>query len=140
MRAPIKQLLDDPAFKGRLKVVYKHFPLGFHKQAMPAALATVAAMKQGKFWEMHDKIFDNLKSLADSVYEKYARELGLDVDKFNADFKAKETLDVVKQDQLEAQLAGVKGTPSFYFNGRKWEGGMDPGAIKTIVLKNFPKK
>ena len=107
---------------------------------MNAAKASIAAQSQGKFWEMHDKIFDNIKALADGKYEEWAKELGLDVAKFKADFADAKTAAIVKQDMDEARRAGLRGTPSFYINGRRYQGGMSPAALKQVMLKNFPKK
>jgi len=134
---PLKQLTksQNPALKGRVKLVFKHFPLGFHKQAMNAAKASIAAHRQGKFWEMHDAIFKNQKSLADDSYEKFAKEIGLKLAKFKKDFADPETEAEVKQDMSEARAAGLGGTPSVYINGRKYQGGYSEQQISSIVSK-----
>ena len=137
MGPPLKQLTksQDPVLKGRVKLVFKHFPLGFHKQAMNAAKASIAAHRQGKFWEMHDVIFKNIKSLADGVYEGYAKEVGLNLDKFKKDFADPATEAEVKQDMTEARAAGLGGTPTVYINGRKYQGGYSEQQISGIVKK-----
>jgi protein-disulfide isomerase len=133
----LKQLTksQNPALKGRVKLVFKHFPLGFHKQAMNAAKASIAAHRQGKFWEMHDVIFKNQKTLADDSYEKFAKEIGLKVAKFKKDFADPATDAEVKQDMSEARAAGVNGTPNVYINGRKYQGGYSEKQIGGIVSK-----
>ena len=137
MGPPLKQLTksQNPVLKGRVKLVFKHFPLGFHKQAMNAAKASIAAHRQGKFWEMHDVIFKNIKSLADGVYEGYAKEVGLDIAKFNKDFADPATAAEIKQDMDEARKAGLGGTPTVYINGRKYQGGYSEQQIANIVQK-----
>ena len=83
-------------------VVTRYFPLPGHKNSMNAALAVESAGKQGKFWEMHDKLFDNQKELSDAFYEKTAKEIGLDVAKFKKDLTDKSVLDQVEKDAKDA--------------------------------------
>lgn len=108
-------------FEGRVQLVYKHYPLPAHEHAMPAAFAAVAAMRQGKFWEMHDMLFEHQDALEVSDLEVYARELGLDLARFRQDMRAEETSALVMQNRAQGQEAGVRGTPSIYVNGRKFE-------------------
>lgn len=110
------------AYPDDVRFVYKNYPLPFHKQAMPAALAAVAAGAQGKFWEMHDKIFENYRTLNDDYYAKAAEELGLDVEKFKTDFAAPATKAVVDGEMAEARANGVRGTPTIFINGKKPQG------------------
>ena len=135
--------LKDVAEKiDRVKVVFKHFPLSFHKQAMPAAIASVCAHKQGKFWEMHDKIFASQQELADDKYEGWAKEAGVaDMAKFKACLTSDEAKAAVQKDMDEAQKAGLRGTPTIYINGRKFEaaGGFSPDAFNQVINKYFPR-
>ena len=78
----LEQVLEK--YPKDVKLVFKNFPLRNHAQAKPAALAALAAGEQGKFWEYHDKVFENYKSLNEKVFENVAGELGLDVKTFNA--------------------------------------------------------
>ncbi len=110
------------AYPKGVRVVYKNYPLPFHKQAMPAAKAAVAAGKQGKFWEMHDKLFANYRALSDGVYTEYAKEIGLDVERFKTDMDAAETKAIVDADMSDARTAAVRGTPTFFINGKKPQG------------------
>ena len=105
------------AYPNELKFVYKNYPLPFHKQAMPAAKAAVAAGEQGKFWEMHDKIFENYRALKDDAYATWAGELGLDVEQFNKDMASAETKAFVDKEMSEARAVGVRGTPTIFING-----------------------
>ena len=101
----------------QIRFVYVHLPLGFHPRARPAALAAAAAQRQGKFWEMHDLLFANQKALDDGDLRRYAKELGLDMKRFDAD-RADAKLGAWVD--LQAKLAssvGVRGTPNFFING-----------------------
>jgi len=102
-----------------VKVVFKQFPLALHKQARPAALASLAAHRQGKFWEYHDLLFENQKNLSEAKYTELAKKLGLDPDKFNKDYKGQAGQQTLDRDMADAQIAGVRSTPSIFVNGRR---------------------
>jgi protein-disulfide isomerase len=106
-----------------VKLVFKQFPLSMHIYARPAALATLAARKQGKFWEMHDMIFQNQGSLADAQgktrFSEFAKTLGLDVDRFEKDLKDPALEETLVKDVRDGADAGVTGTPSLYVNGKR---------------------
>lgn len=128
------------AYPKDVKVVFKHLPLDFHAQAVPASKATIAAGKQGKFWEMHDKIFDNQAKLADDFYAQAAKELGLNVDKFNKDFSDPKTEEAVKKDVALAKSLGVQGTPNFFVNGVNLRGAYPLPEFQKIIDKWLEKK
>jgi protein-disulfide isomerase len=100
-----------------VRVVWKHLPLSFHPNAMPAALAAEAAREQGKFWEMHDRLFANQAGLSDATYLQYARELGLDLKRFQEAMQSPRLRARVQEDLAAAGAAGVTGTPTFVVNG-----------------------
>ena len=102
-----------------LMFVYKNLPLPFHPEAMPAAKASLAAAKQGKFYEYHDKLFEKQGELGDATYVQIAKDLGLNLDKFNTDRNSKEIEDQVKADADQANSLGFNGTPGFALNGVK---------------------
>ena len=102
-----------------VKVVFKHYPLPFHKKAIPAAMASIAAQNQGKFWEYHDLLFKNQKQLGPEKIEQIATQLGLNMDKFRKDMGNQSTRQQLAKDIQEAKRIGVRGTPSLYVNGRK---------------------
>ncbi len=106
------------AFPNDVRFVFKNYPLPFHPNAMPAAKAAVAAGKQGKFWEMHDKIFQNFKELGPDKYAIWGKEIGLDVDRLKTDMESPETAALIADEMKEAGKAGVRGTPTFYINGK----------------------
>ncbi len=137
-----KSIMDDlvKMYPKDVKVVFKNLPLDFHPQAMPAAKAAHAAGIQGKFWEMHDLLFDNQKSLADSYYEEAAKTIGLDIEKFKKDFAAPETEEAVKADKELAGKLGVQGTPNFFVNGVNLRGAYPVEEFKKVIDKWLAKK
>ena len=104
--------------QGNVKLVYKNLPLKIHDMAVPAALAALAANKQGKFWEYHDRLFAE-EEITEQSLETIARELKLDVGTFNADRKSQPLFALMKSDVEEANRLGVTGTPTIFINGRK---------------------
>jgi protein-disulfide isomerase len=115
----IKQVHDK--YGDKVRIVYKHFPLGFHAAARPAAIASLAAQEQGKFWEMHDVLFENTGSLSEAKLDEYAQQAGLDMERFKADYAQKQTeYDArVTAEYKEGVSVAVRGTPTLYINGRK---------------------
>jgi protein-disulfide isomerase len=133
----VDQVLE--AYPNDVKFVFKNYPLPFHKQAMPAAQASVAAGKQGKFWEMHDKIFENYRTLSDDGYAKWAAEIGIDVEKFKKDFASAETKAFIDKEMTQARGAGVRGTPTIFINGKKPQG-RSLGLYKGIIDEELKAK
>ena len=125
-----EQVLDK--YPDSVKVVFKHYPLSFHEQALPAALASMAAAKQGKFWEYHDELFINQKSLDQKKYLEIAENLGLDIKKFSLDMMRPSLRQKIEQDVAEAKKAGVTGTPTIFVNGRKLKN-RDIAAISKLI-------
>ena len=112
-----EQVLDT--YPESVKVVFKHYPLSFHQQALPAALASMAAAEQGRFWEYHDELFINQNSLGSEKYMEIAENLGLDLKKFSLDMMRPSLRKKIEQDVADAKKAGVTGTPAIFVNGRK---------------------
>ncbi len=116
-------VLDDVlmAYPQDVNYIIKNFPLSFHKQAKPAAKAAFAAGEQGRYWEMADLLLKNNKELSEKKFEKWAKNLGLNVKKFKADYKKKdkEWEKLILADMQLGQKVQVRGTPTFYLNGRK---------------------
>ena len=100
---------------------FKHYPLSMHPNAKEAAVAAVAADRQGKFSEMHDILFENQNDLQPSNLEKYAKEIGLNMTKFRADMKDKKVRAKVDADRAEGEMAGVEATPSIYVVDRRFQ-------------------
>lgn len=116
-----------------ISYVYKNLPLGFHDQAMPAAKAATAAGKQGKYYEFHDKLFENQDKLGEALYTQIARDLGLDMNKFNADRNSAEVEAQVKADATQASNLGFNGTPGFTVNGVKVLGAYPIDHFEKII-------
>ncbi len=124
----------------KVRIVWKHQPLPFHQQAVPAAEAAEAAREQGKFWEMHGKIFANQQGLSPDRYAQFAKEIGLDVAKFEAARKSGRGTTRIKEDQAIAQRNGVDGTPTLFVNGEKIVGAVPYEQIKAVIDQKLQKK
>lgn len=123
----LRQAIDQ--FRGRAKLVFKHFPLSAHPRAKVAAIATVAAQNQGKFWEMHDIVFENQNELSDADIRRYAQKIGLDMKQFDAEFSALKGKDLVEADRVEGEKLEISGTPAVFVNGRYFNEYMFGGTV-----------
>ena len=104
----------------QLCFVFRHFPIAsIHPHAQAAALATEAAGAQGRFWEMHDLLYEHQRALEDEDLLNYAQELGLEMRDFEATLRSATTLARVKEDFMGGVHSGVNGTPTFFINGRR---------------------
>ena len=101
-----------------VKLVIKHFPLPSHDYAMKAAIAALAAGKQGKFWEVHEKLFANQNDLNDTKVEAIAGEMGLDMEQFNKDLKDPVIASLIDRDLDDGRQANIPGTPAVFVNGK----------------------
>ena len=118
----IEKVVAD--YAGKIAFAYRHFPLGQHQQAKPAAYAAEAAGKQGKFWQMTKVLFEGQtegagESSAEKTFETYAVRHGLNLEQFRADVKSSETKARVETNYQGGIKAGVNSTPTFYLNGKK---------------------
>ncbi|HJL41591.1 MAG TPA: thioredoxin domain-containing protein [Myxococcales bacterium LLY-WYZ-16_1] len=121
-------------FPEDVKVYFLHFPLSFHEQAMPAAMAAECAHRQGEFWPMHDKLFENQRALGDDKYAAWAEEIGLDKDAFASCMDDAAVKKRVQRDMAMGRQAGVSGTPTFYVNGVKSPSGPpSPNDIRPLL-------
>ena len=121
------------AYPKDIRLVYKQFPLSTHPHANLAAVASLAALNQNKFWPMHDKLFGNFRKLSRENFLAWAKELGLDMPKFTADLGSPTLKAAVEKDLKAGEEAGVSGTPSFYINGKHYNGAFSLAALKPIV-------
>jgi len=126
-----KQLLEK--YKGKLRVVFRHFP--FHKQvnADKAGMAALCAGDQGKFWEMHDKLFANQLALEPAKLKEYANELGLDTTKFEPCLQSAQKWKEIDVSREAGNLAGVTATPAFFINGRALTGARPMREFEEII-------
>lgn len=130
----IQKVLE--ARDGKIRFVYRHFPLSSHANSEEAARASEAAGKQGKFWEMHDRLFDEQQAWAgdsnpDERFAGYAGGLGLNVDQFKADYASEAIDDAVDADRISGNDAGVNATPTIIVNGKKLAD--NPGSFEEFV-------
>jgi protein-disulfide isomerase len=106
-------------YSKEMKLVFKNFPLRNHTFAWPAAIAALAANKQGKFWELHDQLYENYNRLSDQKISEIAQQVGLDMEKFNNDMKDPELKALVERDFQEGIEVGVRGIPTIFVNGKQ---------------------
>jgi protein-disulfide isomerase len=131
----------EKEYPGKVKIAWKHQPLvSIHPQAMPAALAAEAAREQGKFWQMHDKLFENQGALSSAPYERYARELGLDVQRFKSAYDSGKYRSRVEEDQRLAARLGIGGTPTMVVNGERVVGAVPFEQLKGIIDRKLSEK
>lgn len=120
----------------RIRYVFRHFPISTsHPHAQQAAEAVEAAGAQGKFWEMHDMLFENQDDLSEGKLSAYAAEIGLDVERFERDLKEHVHAAKVKEDFRSGVKSGVNGTPTFYINGRRYDGLWDVESLVEEIEK-----
>jgi protein-disulfide isomerase len=136
LQPTLKQVLD--AYPDKVRLVYKDFPLSFHKQAQNASRASLAAGEQGKYWEMHDMIFQNFKGLTEDKFKGFAEKLGLDMERFMKDFKSGKYDARIQRDIKLGMSIGVRGTPSLFLNGKR----MSSRSFDTFksMIEGYPKK
>ncbi len=137
---PLIQTLLE-AYPEDLQHVYKNYPLRFHKRAEPAARACIAAGLQGKYWEMHAKVYENTKKLEDSDLKEYAKQIGLDESRFDKDYQSDTVKKLVTEDMSTASKAQVTGTPTLFLNGKRVRD-RSPEAMKKEIesLRDAKKK
>jgi len=133
----IKQIQDT--YGKDVRFVFKHNPLPFHKDAMPAAELAMEANEQGKFWEAHDKLFENQQALTRENLDAYAKELGLNVGKVKAALDSGKHKAAIEADQTLARGLGASGTPSFFINGRSLRGAQPFDAFKAVIDEELAK-
>jgi formate-nitrite transporter family protein len=118
------------AFGGNLRFVFRHFPLrSSHPHALAAAKAAEAAGEQGRFWEMHDRLYQRQNELGDQDLVKHARKLGLDVDRFQRELGERTHENRIREDLASAAESGAGGTPSLFINGELYEGSLERGDL-----------
>jgi protein-disulfide isomerase len=100
-----------------VKLIFKNYPLKYHAFSRKAAIAAAAAQRQGRFWEYHDLIFENYQHLDDQKFLEIARELNLDMEKFEKDMNDPATIARVDKDYQLGRSVGVRGTPTIFING-----------------------
>jgi protein-disulfide isomerase len=118
------------AFGGNLRFAFRHFPLrSSHPHSLAAAKAAEAAGEQGRFWEMHDRLYQRQTELTDADLERHARELGLDVERFRRSLGERAHEERIREDLASAARSGARATPSLFINGELYEGPLERDEI-----------
>jgi protein-disulfide isomerase len=121
-------------FPDSLRFVFRHFPLdAIHPHAHAASAAAEAAARQNDFWVMHDYLFEHQQALEDADLTRYAVELGLDSERFARDRTSPEVANRIDRDLARGERSGVLGTPTFYVNGIRHDGGYDLESLRSAV-------
>ena len=129
----IKQL--QRSFGKGLRFVFRNFPLTrSHPYALIAAQAAEAAALQGKFWDMHDLIFEDQQNLEPKVLPKWAQNIGLDLDQFKTAVNERKVAKRIEEDYASGLDSGVDGTPTFFINGTHYEGEDDYDSLRSALL------
>lgn len=140
----VKQLLVE--FGSKIAFVYRHFPLTeIHPNAELAARAAQAAGKQGKFWEMHDLLFEKQDEWAQAadpepLFESYSKLLNISTEQFKTDFGSKEIINFVRAERADALKLGLQGTPTFFINGKQIQNPSSVDAFRTIIKDTISSK
>ncbi|OGH14032.1 MAG: hypothetical protein A3H50_03235 [Candidatus Levybacteria bacterium RIFCSPLOWO2_02_FULL_37_10] len=140
----VKELLTD--FNGKIYFVYRYFPLtATHQNAMISSLAAYAANLQGKFWEMHDMLFQTQNSWASSpkareTFMGYAKKLNLDIDKFTKDIDSGQAKDFINDSYNKGLALGINSTPTFFINGSKIQNPRTYNDFKSLIDNEINKK
>lgn len=133
----VKQLSEE--FSDDVLFIARYFPLSSHKNSMTSARAVEAAGKQGKYWEMHDLVFENQSSWGErsspdaTIFEDFAQQLGLDMERYKDDVNSEEVGDRISSDQDSGNQLGVNATPTFFLNGEKIQNPQGYEAFKALL-------
>jgi protein-disulfide isomerase/copper chaperone CopZ len=128
----LNKILND--YKGQVRLVYKHFPLSFHKNSEKAAEASECASEQGKFWEYHDKLFENQSNgYSVTSFKQWASDLNLNTSQFNDCLDSGKYASKVQADLADGQNRGVGGTPATFVNGQLVSGAVPYESFKTVI-------
>lgn len=133
----VKRVAEE--YGDKLAIVYRNFPLTtIHKNALRGASAAEAAGQQGKFWEMHDRLFEGQKEWSEGnnpqkFIDEYATALGLDMDRFHKDMDSQSVQDKISADVASAEKYEVNGTPTFFLNGKKLDSVRSFDDFKTVI-------
>jgi protein-disulfide isomerase len=129
------QTLDtiQKSFPDDVKIVFKTFPISYHKNSEGAARAVLAAGEQGKFWEMHDLLFKNQNALSREDILGYAKSTGLDLSRFKKSLESNKLKKIIDQDKAQGTRLGVQNAPTTFINGRSLVGSPPVSYIRGII-------
>jgi protein-disulfide isomerase len=124
------------AFGPNLRFAFRHFPLrSSHPHALAAAKAAVAAAEQGRFWDMHARLFRHQTQLAEADLLRHAEAIGLDLDRFARDLASRATEVRIREDVASGARSGVNGTPTLFVNGERYAGAHDRGSLVDTLAR-----
>jgi protein-disulfide isomerase len=141
---PLNQIEHD--FQPHVRIIFRHFPLDAHQNALPAALAAEAAGMQGRFWEMHELLYKEQPAWskaadAPALFNSYAGILGLDIERFKKDMANPETTQLIKKDQQDGIELGVRNTPTIFLNGKEVPPpSLGPDKLRKLVDEAIKEK
>lgn len=132
----LKQIIDQN--KDKMLFVHRNFPLSIHANAEVSARAAEAAGLQGKFWEMHNMLFEHQNEWSTSlkpydIFARYAQDLGLNVDQFKSDIDSTKVVDKIRLDKGDGEALGVNSTPTLYINGQEYNGSVNAVALQSKI-------
>jgi protein-disulfide isomerase len=120
------------AYPTQARLIFKQFPLEIHSRAFMAASSALAANKQGKFWAMHDAMFEHHNELSRETFIKLAQGMGLDVARFEKDMDSDDIKQAIQKDVDDGDRAGVQGTPTIFINGQRYNGAINLQSLRPI--------
>lgn len=130
-RSNVEEVLR--AYSGTVRLEYRYFPLFSHPRGYPSALAGACAEQQGKFWQMHDLMFENQNALEDADLEKYAGQAGMDVPAFKKCVASAEAAVKVNADKSQGDALGIQGTPTFFIGQSTVVGAQPVSAFRSVI-------
>jgi len=132
----LDQLIEK--YPKEVKLVFKNFPLRNHNFARRAATAAMAANEQGKFWQFHDKLFEDFRQLNEEKLREIAAEVGIDMKRFENDMKSRSIFNQIETDLKDASAVEVRGTPTIFVNGKLLKNRSMAG-FQTVIEKELNK-
>jgi protein-disulfide isomerase len=132
-KAAVKVEAILQAYPKDARLVYKQYPLPDHPHARMAAEAALAALAQDKFWPMHDKLFANGRHLSTETIAAIAKDIGLDMEKFQADMQSASVKQALRKDIADGDKVDIQGTPTIFVNGKRYNGGLELPLMKPIL-------
>lgn len=130
----------EETYGDKVRLVFRDFPLAFHPNAHKAAEAGHCADEQGKFWELHDKMFANQRALGGDELKAYAREVGLDGERFDECLDSGKMAEKVIANMQAGEEAGVRGTPAFFVNGQMLSGAQPFEEFRKVIDRELSRK
>lgn len=136
---PVLKEVKKKYAEASVRFIFRQFPLPQHENAIPAAKASLAAQKQGKFWEYHDALFEHQTNLKAEDFMAYAKSVGLDTEKFTQDINMSEIADIVQRDRTDGNALGVRSTPTIFINDIQYAGKYSLQDISAVIESELTK-